>query len=122
MSELKTVAEDEPIAGLSDVERAALKGQFQGAKLYAVEVPDEDTALVFRKPSEAEFSPLINGKLDKAADRKTALTQLAMKVVVWPSKETVVALFAEYPGLSSRVAAAAMAIASGEGAEKAKKL
>lgn len=116
------IVEEDPILGLSDEDRAALKAKYEGQKLYAVELPDNGTSIVFRKPTEAEYSPMINGKLDKAADRKTALTQLAMKVVVSPAKDALVALFSEYPGLSTRIASQAMSVASGEGAANAKKL
>jgi len=115
-------SEDTPSAYLTRDQVAALKAASPGVRLYALDVPDDGVAVVFRAPTEVEYRPLINGKLDRAADRSTVLAQLAIKLVVAPGTDELATLFKLYPALASRIAGQAMAIAAGEGAATAKKL
>lgn len=113
---------DDDIKNLSAEDRAAFKAAHPNVRLFALDMSDEGTVIVFRALTSAEAAPLINGKLDKAADRTTTLTQTALRVLVSPTKEVFQSWLPTYPLLGSRVAGEAMSIASGEGAKAAKKL
>lgn len=106
---------------------AAVRSKSPGIELWHMgSPPDEDEAAVWdvilRCPNEHEFAECVGKSADKKSKSPEAMKRLAFQVVMFPSVEGFRELSSRRPGLPLKIASDALAIASEEEPDFARKV
>lgn len=106
---------------------AAVRAKSPGIELWHMGSPiEEDPSaawdVLLRCPSEPEFAECVGKSADKKQKSPEAMRRLAFQVVMFPSVDTFRELASRRPGLPLKIASDALAIASEEDPDFARKV